>query len=450
MESTLADIVVNTDRVVVIDTETTGVYPRDRVLEIAVVTLDLSGQVIDEWETLVNPRRDVGPSWLHGITPSMLAGAPAFADVAGPLAARLQGAVLAAHNLAFDTRMLVAEYAGLGVDVDFSSGLDTLRATRCKLHLACEQYDIPLNGAHRALNDARATAKLLVRLVEKFPTAAQPSCLHGTVPPSSPDRRFPRQGRVDTVTGSPSWFAGLAANLAHDASDMRIADYLEVLDIAMADLHFDEREQSEFGSLARGLGLNSKQIERAHQQWLDDFIRQACADTVVDNEEYDQLCQAAAVLKTDKSYIDDRVAKYRTQTIPISLKNGTVCFTGSAINSKGEQIPRSEMEAHARKIGLMPVESVTKTRCDLLVAVDPASHSGKTDRAVKYSIPIVSVADFLAATSITLLCGQVSAGSLSLFVCATCKRSWSRPQTRGHKPAQCPECLTSMRKKPSQ
>src|SRR5690606_31489249 len=98
------------DRVVVVDTETTGVYPSDRIVEIAMVTLSLDGELLDVWDTLVHPQRDVGASYVHGITPSMVANAPTFADVAGDVGVRLAGACVAAHNLPFDSRMLMAEY----------------------------------------------------------------------------------------------------------------------------------------------------------------------------------------------------------------------------------------------------------------------------------------------------------------------------------------------------
>jgi hypothetical protein len=60
------------DRIAVIDVETTGLSNNDRVVEIAIVTLDAAGDVVDEFDTLINPMRDVGPSWIHGIDASMV------------------------------------------------------------------------------------------------------------------------------------------------------------------------------------------------------------------------------------------------------------------------------------------------------------------------------------------------------------------------------------------
>ena len=84
------------DRFAVVDVETTGVYNSDRIVEVAVVTISPNGRVVDEWDTLVNPLRDVGPTHIHGITASMVTAAPTFDEVSGALAERLNGAVLVA------------------------------------------------------------------------------------------------------------------------------------------------------------------------------------------------------------------------------------------------------------------------------------------------------------------------------------------------------------------
>lgn len=54
----------------VLDLETTGLFPQkhDRILEIGVVSVSEDGDVLDEWSTLINPGRDVGPTSIHGIT----------------------------------------------------------------------------------------------------------------------------------------------------------------------------------------------------------------------------------------------------------------------------------------------------------------------------------------------------------------------------------------------
>jgi DNA polymerase III epsilon subunit-like protein len=173
----------------VVDVETTGLDPVvDRVIEVAVVTTDDRGRVTDEWSTLVDPGRDPGPTAVHGIDDADLVGAADFAAVAPELFARLDGAVLVAHNLPFDAAFLAHERRR--IDLPGAEGSRPLLTTGvvgglCTLDLSrrllprptdgwslgslCAQVGVPLVDAHRALVDARATAGLLAALLAELP-----------------------------------------------------------------------------------------------------------------------------------------------------------------------------------------------------------------------------------------------------------------------------------------
>ena len=86
-----------------------------------------------------------------------------------PLRLRLgsTGAVVCAHNLPFDSRMLVNEYGHAGVEVTIE-GLNTLGWARGKLGVVCAERGIVLDNAHAALSDARATAQLLLHVSDRF------------------------------------------------------------------------------------------------------------------------------------------------------------------------------------------------------------------------------------------------------------------------------------------
>lgn len=174
-----------------LDLETTGLDPRtDRVVEVAVVTTDVGGRVIDEWSSLVHPGRDPGPTDVHGITAHDLCTSGSYASVAGELAERLRGSVLVAHNLAFDAAFLAAEDRHLVAAAGGASGAATgppavvlggPSAGLCTLELSrrvlarpddgwslgalCGSVGVPLVDPHRALVDARATAGLLEALL---------------------------------------------------------------------------------------------------------------------------------------------------------------------------------------------------------------------------------------------------------------------------------------------
>ncbi|WP_326645782.1 3'-5' exonuclease [Streptosporangium sp. NBC_01755] len=170
---------------VVVDVETTGFSPSrgDRICEIALISLNAQGETVDEWHSLVNPRRGTGAVHVHGITGAMVAGAPMIEELLDEVWQRIAGRVLVAHNAPFDLRFLQR-----------LPGSEWVTETLCTQRLApgfipdgrwtlaacCERAGIPLLGAHAALADARATAELLrfylrtgVSWAEKLEQAAQ-------------------------------------------------------------------------------------------------------------------------------------------------------------------------------------------------------------------------------------------------------------------------------------
>lgn len=153
----------------VIDTETTGFSPRtgDRIIEIAVVRLDVRGEVLDTWETLLNPGRPVGATHVHGLTASSVAGAPRFSDVADHIGALVAGNVVVGHNVDFDLRFLEHEFQLAGVPFTVPGRLCTqklaasyLPGPKRTLAVCCEQAGIVNDHAHSALGDTLATAAL--------------------------------------------------------------------------------------------------------------------------------------------------------------------------------------------------------------------------------------------------------------------------------------------------
>jgi DNA polymerase-3 subunit epsilon len=96
-------------RFAIVDTETTGFGKNDRILEIAVVLMD-GTEIINEWETLVNPERDISNSDIHGITSNQVSMAPTFKDISSNLASLLDDRIIVAHNISFDRRMLTQEF----------------------------------------------------------------------------------------------------------------------------------------------------------------------------------------------------------------------------------------------------------------------------------------------------------------------------------------------------
>jgi DNA polymerase-3 subunit epsilon len=155
----------------VVDLETSGFHPpAAEIVEVAIVHVDAAGAVTGSWDSLLRPPSgSVGATWVHGITPGMVRRAPTFASVAPVLHDLLADRIVVAHNLAFDGKFLVSEFAAAGLALpEISSGLCTLRLAQ--RHLAgpshrladcCRDTGIVLSDAHSAVGDATATAELL-------------------------------------------------------------------------------------------------------------------------------------------------------------------------------------------------------------------------------------------------------------------------------------------------
>ncbi|MFI9120667.1 DEDDh family exonuclease [Streptomyces bikiniensis] len=151
----------------VVDVETTGLARDDRIVSAAVYRLDAQGNVEDHWYTLVNPERDPGPVWIHGLTSDALEGAPLFPEIAAEFAARLDGRVLVAHNAIFDWQMIAREYARAESAAPVRQRLCTIALAKQlalplpnhKLESLAAHFGVEQRQAHNALDDARVLAE---------------------------------------------------------------------------------------------------------------------------------------------------------------------------------------------------------------------------------------------------------------------------------------------------
>jgi DNA polymerase-3 subunit epsilon len=417
----------NADRLVVVDTETTGVYPSDRVIEVAAITLTPSGQVVDRWETLIQPQRDVGPTHIHRISPSMLTHAPTFPDVAGDLADRLDGAVLVGHNVAFDVRLLAGEFNRINLELSTAAGaVCTLRLTGAKLAVACEQHQVDLSDAHRASADADATVRLLLAVANRASMPAGPARVNGQRPPHL-QRVVTRDDiTCPTETPTPPLIIYLADRLTHRGADPDLLPYLDVLGRALSDLHLDRDERVHLEALAQDLGLGQHHIAAAHRRFVNDLIDEALDDHVVTDEEYDQLLRVAAALDVDLEIVEARTTAARSAATSVRLEEGMrVVFTG---NPNGWT--RNELEGLARSWGLETARSVTKTT-GLVAAADPASRSGKAKKAHGWGIPVIDVQRFIDAGPGSRIETSATSVVLRVVECPSCHTTTTEPAAKG-------------------
>lgn len=122
-------------------------------------------------------------------------------------------------------------------------------------------------------------------------------------------------------------------------------------------------------------------------------VRRAAERVPMTAEILGRLRRAGAVVGSDLSAgLEAPPAAGAAEVLQLGVR---VCFSGSALDRRGMLMERAEMEALAVRHGLVPVATVTKTRCDALVVAEVGSQSGKARSAQKWGTPVISVADFL-------------------------------------------------------
>lgn len=132
----------------------------------------------------------------------------------------------------------------------------------------------------------------------------------------------------------------------------------------------------------------------AARRGLAEQLQHRASESTLAPEAVRRLEQAGRMLGHPLSFPETASPENKVQRL---LAEGTrVCFTGTALDSSDKPWSRQDMEALAKKAGLEPVSSVTKTRCEVLVVAELGSQSGKAKKARDYEKPIISAGEFFA------------------------------------------------------
>jgi len=166
-------------REIVLDTETTGLDPKEghRIIEIGCIELVNYVPSGREFHCYINPERDVPPGAVnvHGLSAEFLADKPRFDEIADPFLEFIANTTLIIHNASFDIGFLNAELVRLPRDpIPFDRVVDTLALARRKhpagpnsLDALCKRYRIDLSerAKHGALLDSELLAQVYLQLM---------------------------------------------------------------------------------------------------------------------------------------------------------------------------------------------------------------------------------------------------------------------------------------------
>lgn len=159
------------------DIETTGLNPQqDKIIEIGAVKV-IDKKIVEVFRKLIHPQMKLPAiiTNITGITDQMLEGAEREEIVIPQFLEFTKDFVVLGHNIMFDYSFI--KTAAVRMKMEFNkTGIDTLELSRHlhkdlesrSLENMCRHYQIKNNNAHRAYDDAKATALLYVQLCNHF------------------------------------------------------------------------------------------------------------------------------------------------------------------------------------------------------------------------------------------------------------------------------------------
>lgn len=168
------------ERLIVLDTETTGIEPSEghRIIEIGCTEIiDREITEDNEYQQYIQPDRLVGDSErIHGIKDSFLKGKPKFEEIAEEFLEYIEGATLIIHNAPFDLGFLNHELKLMGFDQrieDNCTIIDSLEVSKQQrpgtmhnLDALCRRFEIDASArtVHGALLDAQILAQVYLAM----------------------------------------------------------------------------------------------------------------------------------------------------------------------------------------------------------------------------------------------------------------------------------------------
>lgn len=377
--------------VVIFDTETTGLGPTHRIVEIAGIIWDYeSDAVVGEFETLVNPERNIpaDSTKFHGLTSSSVSSAPTFAEIAPWLANIFHRRTVVCHNANFDLGKVNYEFSRTNIDFALVQAGCTMLFTGKKLKDASADIGHEIEGAHSAIGDARATLAVLRSLDYRRLINGAGHTEH--LAPQIDITQHTTLSRFQAGVEPRFTLARYSRRLEFEGLE---ADkyYLAFLDEVLEDMIVTSEELQELSSLAASLGLSKEDCGELNMVYLSTLESAVLRDGIVTKDELTLVERFADLLGVKSSLVETG------SETELALQAGAlISATGNAIVD-GQVLSKEDLALIIEKRGFKFIyEFAKKDGIGLLLADDASSQSGKAARARRWGIPVMSVHDFLA------------------------------------------------------
>ena len=173
---------LNSDSFVCLDCEATGLDTNeDKIIEIASIEFTFD-QKLAKYESLIDPNRPipVESQSIHHISNEMVKGKPKIAEVLSSFLEKFfDGKILVGHNIDYDIALIHSEAkrAHSPCNIKENKSIDTLRLARLygesptnSLESLRHHFNIPEEGAHRAMSDVQVNIEVFKYLSKNFST----------------------------------------------------------------------------------------------------------------------------------------------------------------------------------------------------------------------------------------------------------------------------------------
>jgi DNA polymerase III epsilon subunit-like protein len=314
------DLAISDLPIAIVDLETTGLSTStgDKIVEIAIVRVEPDGSSRVVLDTLVNPKRRVTGTWIHGITDEDVVDAPTFPELAREIVQALDSCVLASYNIYFDAGFLEEEL--------YASGVRTFPPHFCLMYMrpllgigkkccledACKEIGIPVGTTHQASVDAMLGLKLWQfysgelgnKGIRTFGELAKAKKYKYNSSFQDLPLRISNHENLPIVTSGTKPRKQISTEEVQVAAKIKrqqesaARKYFEALNVALADDCITRDELETLISTRNRLQLTRDDLRWVHACVFDNVLRNLYRDEKVDDADCTTLADLAAALHT--------------------------------------------------------------------------------------------------------------------------------------------------------
>ena len=165
-------------RFAVVDLETTGNDPhKDKIIDLSIVFVE-GNKIVGDYNHLISDADDI-PSFvteLTSITLEDIKSGVKFSDIKDEVYELLANCCFVAHNIEFDLNFLKIAFKEVGINFKPNLAIDTVELSKVffptlnsyQLGALSKSLNLTLDHAHRAYDDAKATAELLIKIINEI------------------------------------------------------------------------------------------------------------------------------------------------------------------------------------------------------------------------------------------------------------------------------------------